>query len=122
MRAVRTRRVYAPAGRGEGVRVLVDRVWPRGVSREALAGDLWLKEVAPSPALRRWFAHDPAKWAEFRRRYYAELDAKPELVAELKRAAGKRTLTLLYAARDERHNNAVALAGYLARRTRRAGG
>lgn len=116
MKAVRTKRVYAPAGRDDGLRVLVDRVWPRGVKKDALHADLWLKEIAPSAELRKWFAHDPAKWGQFKRRYFRELEAKPEALTELRQAAGKRAVTLLFAARDERHNNAVALAEYLAAR------
>ncbi|MBJ6981982.1 DUF488 family protein [Luteimonas sp. MC1572] len=109
------RRVYeAAAARGEGHRVLVDRLWPRGKSRADLDGVPWVKSVAPSDALRAWFGHEPAKWAEFKRRYFAELDANPDAVAELRKALGHgANATLLYAAHDEAHNNAVALAEYL---------
>jgi uncharacterized protein YeaO (DUF488 family) len=116
MKRVRTKRVYDPVGKTDGMRVLVDRVWPRGMAKEALQADLWLKRIAPSTALRNWFAHDPGKWPEFKRRYFLELDANPDAVAELRSAAGKRPVTLLYSARDETHNNAVALAEYLATR------
>jgi len=110
------RRVYEPAAEGEGRRVLVDGLWPRGVPKTALAGVPWLKAVAPSAALRRWFGHDPAKWDGFRRRYFAELDAKPAAVAELRAAIGRGRATLLFGARDAAHNNAVALREYLLRR------
>ena len=113
---LRTRRAYEPAGDSDGRRVLVDRVWPRGISKQKLAADAWVKEVAPSDALRKWFGHDPERWEEFRRRYFKELDDNGEaleaLQAELR---GARRATLLYGARDEEHNNAVALAEYLQR-------
>lgn len=107
------KRVYLPADSGDGSRILVDRLWPRGVSKETLAGVPWLKEIAPSAELRKWFDHQPAKWTELKRRYFAELDANPEAVAELRKHLGKHRTTLLYAARDEAHNNAVALREYL---------
>jgi uncharacterized protein YeaO (DUF488 family) len=106
------RRVYAPAGSGEGQRVLVDRVWPRGVSKAELGDALWLKDVAPSTALRKWFGHDPERWDEFRRRYFAELKDNPA-VERLRALSAKGPLTLLYGARDETHNQAAALAEYL---------
>ena len=110
------RRVHEAPGPGEGRRVLVDRLWPRGVSKAALEGVPWVRTVAPSDALRAWFGHDPAKWTEFRRRYFAELDANPGGLAELRAALGRgRRATLLFAARDAAHNNAVALAQYLGR-------
>ncbi|WP_199260976.1 DUF488 domain-containing protein [Paracoccus binzhouensis] len=114
MPAISVRRAYDPAAPDEGRRVLVDRLWPRGLSREALGADLWLREIAPSDDLRHWFGHDPAKWDEFRRRYAAELDANPEPVRELRLLAKKGPVTLLYAAHDQQHNNAVALRDYLA--------
>ena len=108
------RRIYDDAGTGEGRRVLVDRLWPRGKSRAELEGIPWLKSIAPSDGLRHWFDHEPAKWPEFKRRYFAELDANPEGLAELRKVLGHgRHATLLYAAKDEEHNNAVALAEYL---------
>lgn len=110
------RRVHDAPGPNEGRRVLVDRLWPRGVAKAALEGVPWVKSVAPSDGLRRWFDHDPVKWAEFKRRYFAELDANPDGLAELRRALGRGArATLLYSARDADHNNAVALAEYLAR-------
>src|SRR5687768_3582905 len=113
---IRTRRVYEDPAPGDGVRVLVDRVWPRGVSRERAAVSLWLKEIAPSTALRQWFGHDPARWDGFRQRYFDELDAMPGVVAQLRAAAAGDALTLVYSARDTERNQAVALSEYLQRR------
>ena len=93
--------------------MLVDRIWPRGVSKEDAALTLWLKDIAPSDELRKWFGHEPARWAEFQKRYRAELDGNGEAVAQLRGLLGKGKVTLLYGAHDEAHNNAVALAGYL---------
>jgi uncharacterized protein YeaO (DUF488 family) len=111
--AIRVKRVYDPPARGDGVRVLVDRLWPRGLKKDEARIDHWMKDVAPSAGLRRWFAHDPARWDEFRRRYRAELAAHPDALAELRRLAEGRTVTLLFAARDADHNNAVALRDML---------
>jgi uncharacterized protein YeaO (DUF488 family) len=108
---VRIKRIYEPAEAGDGLRVLVDRLWPRGVSKAAI--DLWLKEVAPSTGLRRWFDHRPDRWAEFQRRYQIELAQNPA-IARLRDLAGRSDLTLLYAAKDETHNHAVVLAACLA--------
>lgn len=114
MTSVRTRRIHdGPDG---GVRVLVDRLWPRGVSKEAAQLDAWVREVAPSDELRRWFDHDPAKWDEFRRRFHAELDARPDAVARLRELAGDGELVLVFAARDGEHCNAAALLEYLLQR------
>ena len=107
------KRVYDPADPEDGSRVLVDRVWPRGIRREALAAELWLREAAPSTELRRWFNHDPERWLEFRHRYWAELDDRPETVRQLLALAADRGLTLLYSARDREHNQAAALRDYL---------
>jgi uncharacterized protein YeaO (DUF488 family) len=112
---LRCKRVYLPAEPGDGRRILVDRLWPRGVSRESLAGVPWLKEIAPSAELRKWFGHEPAKWAELKRRYFVELDANPAAVADLRKHLGRHRTTPLYAARDGQHNNAVALREYLLR-------
>lgn len=110
------KRIYEPPARGDGARVLVDRLWPRGVSKEKAKLDLWLKDIAPSAELRKWFAHDPEKWAEFRKRYKAELKENPEAVAALKAFAKKnKHVTLLYGARDETHNEAVVLLELLSR-------
>lgn len=106
---VRIKRVYDPVEKGDGRRVLVDRLWPRGLKKDAAHVDEWLKEIAPSDALRKWFAHDPARWQEFRRKYRVELKAKQELVERLKAEARKGMLTLLFAAKDGEHNNAVVL-------------
>jgi len=110
---IRTRRVYEAPADDDGFRVLVDRLWPRGVSREDAALDRWMKEIAPSDELRAWFGHDPERWDEFRERYARELDEKAEEVDFLREKAGEGTLTLVYAARDTEHNNAVALAACL---------
>jgi uncharacterized protein YeaO (DUF488 family) len=112
------KRVYAPPAAADGLRILVDRLWPRGLAHERARVDRWMKELAPSDALRRWFGHDPAKWAEFKRRYFRELAAQPEAVAALAALARRRRITLLYAAADERHNNAITLKAYLERKTR----
>jgi uncharacterized protein YeaO (DUF488 family) len=108
-----TRRIYEPPSGRDGRRVLVDRIWPRGVSKEDARLDDWLRDVAPSDELRHWFGHDPARWDGFRERYFAELDAHPDAVRPLQEAARDGRLTLLYGARDTDHNNAVALRDYL---------
>ncbi len=108
---VRTKRAYEKPARGDGYRVLVDRLWPRGVKREAARLDQWAKDLAPSTALREWFGHDPARFGEFVRRYHAELRAEPAraLLAELEARAARGTVTLVYGARDEEHNGAAVL-------------
>ena len=115
--AIELKRVYEPADKADGARILVDRLWPRGVSNEEAALDAWLKDLSPSTELREWFGHDPDKWAEFRRRYFAELEGEAETaaLAELRGWVKKGRVTLLYAAHDEAHNNAVALRDYLQR-------
>lgn len=113
MGEIRVKRVYDPPAPDDGKRFLVDRLWPRGLKKEALQLDGWLKEVAPSDGLRKWFGHDPAKWEEFQRRYFAELEARPEAWQPLLEEARKGTVTLLFSARDEQHNNAVALKIFL---------
>jgi len=115
MRAARIRRIYEPPSPQDGARVLVDRLWPRGVSKKSAALTLWLKEVAPSPALRQWFGHEPQRWREFRRRYRAELKSNTEPVEHLRAMLRSSALTLLYAARDPEHNHARVLAEYLKR-------
>ncbi|HEU4647954.1 MAG TPA: DUF488 domain-containing protein [Gemmatimonadales bacterium] len=112
---IQVKRVYDEPARSDGLRVLVDRLWPRGVRKTALRYDLWQKEAAPSPELRRWFAHDPEKWAEFRRRYRRELEAHPDVLKPLLDAAAHGNLTLLYAARDRDHNEALVIKEYLER-------
>lgn len=109
------KRVYDPRARGDGIRILVDRLWPRGLSKQAAAVDEWLRELAPSNALRRWFGHDPARWDEFRRRYADELKGQPQAIGRLRRLGARRRVTLLFGAKDMEHNNAVALQAYLRR-------
>ena len=116
MAPIKVKRVYELPEDADGYRVLVDRVWPRGVSRERADVEEWLKTVAPSTELRRWFAHDPSRWDEFCRRYHAELDRGPPGLAELGRRARRSRVTLIYSARDEERNQAVALRAYLERR------
>ncbi len=107
------KRIYEPASRADGYRVLVDRLWPRGLKKADAKIDLWLRDAAPSTSLRQWFNHDPGRWEEFRRRYRAELRDKADLLAPLEARAKKGRVTLLYSARDERHNQAVALSAFL---------
>jgi uncharacterized protein YeaO (DUF488 family) len=115
--AFQIRRIYEPPHPDDGYRVLIDRLWPRGVAKQTAAVDLWLKEIAPSDALRKWFAHDPAKWTEFVNRYHREVDKNPEAIETLRAAAAKHPIvTLLFAAKDEEHSNAVALKAYLSKR------
>lgn len=113
---IRVERAYGSHHGAGGRRYLVNRVWPRGVTREALRLDDWVRNVAPSDRLRRWFGHDPKRWGEFERRYFAELDARPEAVALLANAAKHGDVTLVFGAKDEEHNNAVALRDYLERK------
>lgn len=110
---IRLKRVYEPPDPEDGQRFLVDRIWPRGLRKESLHLDKWLPEVAPSRQLRKWFGHDPAKWDEFVRRYHEELNKRPEAWRPLLEAAQRGKITLLFAARDEEHNNAVALKSFL---------
>jgi uncharacterized protein YeaO (DUF488 family) len=110
---IRVKRAYSPPNRNDGCRVLVDRLWPRGVGKEAARIDEWYKEIAPSAELRKWYGHAPERWPEFRRRYFAELSEKEERVAELLEKARSGALTLVFGAKDEEHNNAVALKEYL---------
>jgi uncharacterized protein YeaO (DUF488 family) len=103
------KRVYEEPDKDDGIRILIDRLWPRGLSKEKAHVDLWLKEIAPSTELRKWFAHDPAKWTEFKTRYRAELKHNSEQLAVLKQAIAKGPVTLLYGAKDEQHNDAIVL-------------
>jgi uncharacterized protein YeaO (DUF488 family) len=108
---IKIKRVYEKPAKEDGWRVLVDRLWPRGMKKEAARLDVWMKDVAPSDALRKWFGHKPEKWSEFQKKYRSELWKKKELVAELKKMAKEHgTVTLLYGAKDEEHNQAVVLA------------
>lgn len=106
---VRLKRAYEPAAAGDGARVLVDRLWPRGVRKEDAALHSWAKDLAPSDALRRWFGHDPSRWDEFRRRYRSELAERRDAVAVIRSLARQGTLTLVYGARDTEHNEAIVL-------------
>jgi uncharacterized protein YeaO (DUF488 family) len=110
---IRIKRVYGPHSEQDGKRILVDRLWPRGLSKEKAGVDLWLKEIAPSTELRKWFAHDPARWIQFQNRYRAELEKNAESVALLKREAERGPVTLLFGAKDEEHNEAVVLRSML---------
>ncbi|PYD82661.1 hypothetical protein CFR80_05555 [Komagataeibacter oboediens] len=116
MTGIRVRRVYDPPEPDDGSRVLVDRLWPRGVSRDRASLTLWLKDIAPSTGLRQWFGHDPARWAEFQKRYITELQANPQPVKQLLDMVRAGTVTLLYGARDTQHNEAIVLATYLRNR------
>jgi uncharacterized protein YeaO (DUF488 family) len=113
------KRVYEPPTSADGCRVLVERLWPRAISKERAALDLWLKDVAPSTELRKWFGHDPARWPEFQKRYRAELRQKADGLELLRRKSREGTLTLIYAARDEEHNGALVLKDVLERRRSR---
>ena len=111
---LKMKRIYEAPEKSDGFRVLVDRLWPRGVSKERAHLDLWLKDIAPSDALRKWFGHDPKRWAEFATKYRKELRRKKETVRQLKQLEAEHgTVTLLYSAHDEEHNQAVALREYL---------
>ena len=114
--SIRLKRAYEPASPSDGRRVLVERLWPRGVSKARLRVNDWAKEAAPSPALRRWFDHDPAKWPEFRRRYFAELRGHPARWQSLLGMARRGKVTFVYAAHDVTHNGALALKAFLDRR------
>jgi uncharacterized protein YeaO (DUF488 family) len=110
---IKLKRVYEPPSRQDGLRVLVERLWPRGLTKECAAVDLWLKDVAPSPELRKWFGHDPARWQQFQKRYRKELREQKDAIRLLTQKAKKGTLTMVYAARDEEHNAALALKTFL---------
>jgi uncharacterized protein YeaO (DUF488 family) len=116
---IKVKRVYDKAEPSDGSRFLVDRLWPRGLKKADLALDGWLKELAPSDCLRKWFGHDPRKWKEFRQRYFAELRAKAETWSAILEKARESTVTLLYGARDPEHNNAAALRDFLNAKLRR---
>jgi len=118
---VKLKRAYERPAVDDGVRILIDRLWPRGVSKADAAIDHWAKDIAPSTALRKWFGHDPARWQAFRRRYARELRQHPEELARLRALAKQGPITLVFAARDERHNDAVALRGVLLRPTTKLG-
>ena len=110
---IRIKRAYEPATDDDGARILIDRLWPRGIKKEALVLDQWAKELAPSTELRRWFGHDPARWTTFRQRYAAELHAHADRLESLRALARKGAITLVYGAHDQVHNNAVVLRALL---------
>lgn len=112
----KAKRVYEPASKEDGFRVFVERLWPRGISKEKAAIELWLKEIAPSTELRKWFSHDPAKWNEFKKRYHDEIKSKDDLIELLKGKLSDGNVTLLYASREQKYNAAMALIDYLRRK------
>ncbi len=114
---LQVKRVYDTPSKEDGKRLLVDRVWPRGLSKEEAKIDEWLRDFAPSTELRKWFGHDPARWTQFQRRYYAELDEKPDVRKTILPSKTKGTVTLVFGAKDIEHNNAVALKNYLQHRS-----
>ena len=113
MIVIKIKRVYEEANSSDGTRLLIERLWPRGVRKDSLPLDGWLKDAGPSTELRKWFSHDPAKWRQFRTRYFRELDARPESWQPILSAARRGTVTLIYSSHDTEHNNAVALQQYL---------
>ncbi|MFZ0450390.1 MAG: DUF488 domain-containing protein [Desulfatiglandaceae bacterium] len=121
MMEILTKRVYNPVEKEDGIRVLVDRIWPRGMTKERLQADLWLKDAAPSTTLRKWFGHDRSRWEVFKDRYFSELDAKPEVVSQLLELSAKGRLTLLFSAKDTQYNQAVALKEYLIEMSKKGG-
>jgi len=110
---IKLKRAYDPASGGDGTRILVERLWPRGVKKEDLQLDAWLKDVAPSTELRKWFSHDADKWTSFQRKYFAELDQKPEALEPILKASSRGRVTVIFSHHDTEHNNAVALKTYL---------
>lgn len=118
MPSIKFRRVYEPVKRGDGARILIDRLWPRGISKKNAHIERWLRELAPSTALRKWFGHKPERWAEFQRRYRAELRVHQDELRRLRLLARRRPLTLVYSARDTEHNDAVVLREVLLRNLR----
>lgn len=114
------KRVYDPIEKSDGLRLLVERLWPRGMTKEAAVIDQWMKEIAPSPALRQWFAHDPEKWPEFQRRYAKELAANKDAVARLRALCAKGPVTFVYSAKDKKQNSAALLKAFLERTSKSA--
>lgn len=110
---IQVKRAYDPPDPSDGVRILVDRLWPRGLTKQSVGADLWLKDIAPSTALRQWFGHDPEKWDEFRARYFLELRSQAEALAQIEKYAREGVVTLVYGAKDQEHNDAVALKEFL---------
>lgn len=117
---LKLKRAYEPESRSDGTRLLVERLWPRGLSKAALRIDAWLKDAGPSTELRQWFNHDPDKWPAFRARYFRELNARPEAWRPIVTAARRGAVTLVYSSRDTEHNNAVALKDYLRPKIRKS--
>ena len=113
---IKVKRVYDKTSKEDGLRILVDRLWPRGFSKKAASIDIWIKDIAPSNELRKWFNHDPEKWDEFKSRYFSELHNNSELVADLIESAKKGQITLVYGTKETRFNNATALKEYLERK------
>ncbi len=110
---LKIKRIYDPPLPGDGKRILIDRLWARGIKKEDARVDEWIKDISPSTELRKWFGHDPAKWGEFKKRYLSELRDKKEILDRIKNEAKGKTVTLIYSARDEKHNNAVAMKEFL---------
>jgi uncharacterized protein YeaO (DUF488 family) len=110
---IRLKRIYEPPSKEDGIRILIDRLWPRGITKEEAQLDEWNREIPPSGRLRAWFGHDPARWAEFSQRYRDELTEHPDALSDLRRQAQQRRITLLYAARDEAHTHAIVLRNVL---------
>jgi uncharacterized protein YeaO (DUF488 family) len=110
---IKIKRIYDPPAEDDGFRILVDRLWPRGLTKEKAKLDLWLKEIAPSDQLRKWYSHDPKKWAEFRKRYFKDLGTKRGLVNQIVQNMNEGDVTLLYSSKEEKLNNAVALKEYI---------
>ena len=106
---IKIKRVYEAPDKKDGVRILVDRLWPRGLTKEKAGVDIWLKDIAPSTGLRKWFGHEPARWKEFKQRYHRELKENKEALSQLREQLKKGNVTLVYGAKDEKHNDAVAL-------------
>ncbi len=113
---IKLKRAYAPASKDDGLRILVERLWPRGVSKQKAQIDLWLKDLTPSTELRQWYGHDPARWPQFRKRYWAELKGQGDVPALLRYVTEERVVTFVYAASDEERNSAVALKEFLERK------
>jgi uncharacterized protein YeaO (DUF488 family) len=110
---IKLKRAYDKPSSDDGYRILVDRIWPRGISKEAIKIDEWLKDIAPSTKLRKWFGHDPDKWSEFKKRYFEELKQKNEILTGISDNLDRRTITFVYSAKDGKYNNAVALKEYI---------
>jgi len=116
---IKIKRIYDPPAEDDGFRILVDRLWPRGLTKEKAKADLWLKEIAPSDQLRKWYGHDPKKWAEFKKKYSKELDQKTDLIDQIVKKTKEGDLTFLFSSKEEKLNNAVALREYIETKGRR---